>query len=83
MLIMINLLLISLSIFSFSILGLSFPVNSVGVLPHQVLDADDRTKALGMQHNVKQIKEQYDAHENKIKHSRFFFTPFESNGISS
>lgn len=52
-------------------------MNSVGVLPHQVLDADDRTKAFGMLHNTKQIKEQYDAHETKIKLSRFMFTPFD------
>lgn len=52
-------------------------MNSVGVLPYQVLDVDEKTKALGMLHNTKQIKEQFNAHENKVKQSRFFVSPYQ------
>ena len=58
------------------ILGTSFPVNSVGRLPYRVLDISMKEKALGLIHNVKQIKLQYDAHEKKAKDSSIFFTPF-------
>ena len=61
----------------FYFLGTSFPANSVGVLPHRVLNVDVKSKALGLLHNAKQIKEQYDAHENRIKKSTFKFTEFE------
>ena len=56
--------------------GTSFPVNSVGKLPHFVLDTDMKQKALGMYHNIKQIQQQYHAHEEKVKKSALFFTPF-------
>ena len=62
--------------------GVRFPANSVGILPHHILDVEEREKAFGMLHNVQQINQQYDAHENKIKKSTFFFVPYKESKIN-
>lgn len=48
----------------------------MGRLPYRILDTSMKEKTLGLIHNVKQIKLQYDAHEKKAKDSSLFFTPF-------
>ena len=58
-------------------LGTSFPTNSVGQLPYQVLNVDEKQKALGMLHNLHQIKKQYDAHEMRTKKSSMAFDSFD------
>ena len=65
--------------------GCNIPVNSVGQLPSQVLNLSDSQKAGGMLSNVKQINEQYKAHEQNIMDTSFSFQRYsdieENQGI--
>ncbi|XP_047126028.1 GPI ethanolamine phosphate transferase 1 isoform X1 [Hydra vulgaris] len=58
------------------LIGVNFPINSVGVIPDEILDISMHQKALAMLDNVKQIVEQYHAHEKKILESVLYFTKF-------
>ena len=58
------------------ILGVSFPVNSVGVIPYEILNISMHQKASALLENAKQIVEQYYAHEEKVFKSVLIFKKF-------
>ena len=58
------------------LLGTSIPVNSLGRLPLDVLSASEEEKANGLLLNVRQIQEQYKAHERNVMKTSFIFHNF-------
>ena len=62
------------------LLGTSIPVNSLGQLPLHVLNADEEEKAKGLLLNVRQIQEQYKAHEKNVLKTSFIFHNFSHIG---
>ncbi|OLY78381.1 GPI ethanolamine phosphate transferase 1 [Smittium mucronatum] len=61
-----------------SLIGLPFPVNSVGHLPLSYLNNTDDFKANALFVNAKQILEQFLVKENEKRKTRLNFTPFSS-----
>ncbi|KAI8639449.1 Phosphatidylinositolglycan class N-domain-containing protein [Parasitella parasitica] len=58
------------------LIGIDFPVNSVGELPLSYLDADEKTKAEAAFSNARQILEQYQVKHNQKEELELFFRPF-------
>ena len=62
------------------LVGLDFPVNSVGELPLNYLDADDINKARAFLANAKQILEMYYVKEQQKKATKLNYRPFKGFG---
>ncbi|KAI5287386.1 Glycosyl phosphatidyl inositol anchor synthesis, partial [Ascosphaera aggregata] len=60
------------------LVGLDFPVNSVGELPLSYLDADPKEKALAALANAKGVLETYHVKEEQKRKALIKFTPFPS-----
>ncbi|KAF8416965.1 Phosphatidylinositolglycan class N-domain-containing protein [Tirmania nivea] len=58
------------------LVGTDFPVNSVGELPLDYIDANDEVKAEAIFTNAKQILEQYNVKEDKKKATELRFQPY-------
>lgn len=57
--------------------GLNFPVNSVGELPLNYLDADDMSKAKAFLANARQILEMYYVKDQRKESTKLRFKPFQ------
>ncbi|KAI8822461.1 Phosphatidylinositolglycan class N-domain-containing protein [Fimicolochytrium jonesii] len=60
-----------------SLIGLPYPVNSVGVIPLSYLAASDHEKAIALAENAKQILAQFLIKSESKRRSEPFFKPFE------
>ncbi|RPB28672.1 PigN-domain-containing protein [Terfezia boudieri ATCC MYA-4762] len=58
------------------LVGTDFPVNSVGELPLEYIDANDEVKAKAIFTNARQILEQYKVKEDKKKATELRFKPY-------
>ncbi|CEP18123.1 hypothetical protein [Parasitella parasitica] len=58
------------------LIGIDFPVNSVGELPLSYLDADEKSKAQAAFSNARQILEQYQVKHYQKEELELFFRPF-------
>ncbi len=68
------------------LVGLQYPVNSVGELPLDFIDADIKIKANSLLNNALQIVEQYNVKETQMRGSQLWFKqflPFKTAPISS
>ncbi|KAI5304730.1 Glycosyl phosphatidyl inositol anchor synthesis [Ascosphaera pollenicola] len=65
------------------LVGLDFPVNSVGELPLSYLDADPKEKALAALANAKGVLETYHVKEEKKREALIRFTPFPSFSVEA
>ena len=59
------------------LIGVSYPVNSVGIIPHEILNTTLENKAKGIYTNMKQIMLQYYAHESKVKRNSLIFKEYQ------
>ncbi|KAJ2660955.1 Glycosyl phosphatidyl inositol anchor synthesis [Coemansia sp. RSA 1200] len=59
-----------------SLVGLNFPLNSVGTLPLGYIDASDEFKASAALVNALQVLEQYQVKHSQKKATEMFFKPF-------
>uniref|UniRef100_A0A6B2KXJ3 GPI ethanolamine phosphate transferase 1 n=1 Tax=Arcella intermedia TaxID=1963864 RepID=A0A6B2KXJ3_9EUKA len=59
-----------------SLVGIAFPMNSVGVLPIQFLSGDDKWKAENLVSNAKQIFSQVQRKTELLKERTFFFKEY-------
>ncbi|OMJ24019.1 GPI ethanolamine phosphate transferase 1 [Smittium culicis] len=59
-----------------SLIGIPFPMNSVGHLPLPYLNTDDDFKVRAMYTNARQILEQFIIKEEEKRRTRFNFNPF-------
>jgi phosphatidylinositol glycan class N len=62
------------------LVGLAFPVNSVGELPLTYLDTDSKSKAEALLVNAKEILEMYHVKEEQKKSSELRYEPFSGFG---
>ncbi|KAF8477369.1 Phosphatidylinositolglycan class N-domain-containing protein [Kalaharituber pfeilii] len=58
------------------LVGTNFPVNSVGELPLEYIDAEDDVKAEAIFTNARQILEQYKVKEDRKKETEIRFRPY-------
>ncbi|KAI8323994.1 PigN-domain-containing protein, partial [Martensiomyces pterosporus] len=59
-----------------SLIGLNFPLNSVGTLPLSYLDATPEFRARAALVNALQVLEQYRVKHDEKKHTEMFFKPY-------
>ncbi|KAJ2158759.1 Glycosyl phosphatidyl inositol anchor synthesis [Coemansia sp. RSA 552] len=59
-----------------SLIGLNFPLNSVGTLPLAYLDASDEFRAHAAMANALQVLEQYRVKHDQKQQTEMFFRPF-------
>lgn len=65
------------------LVGLDFPVNSVGELPLSYLDANPKEKALAALANTQGVLETYHVKEEKKRDAAIKFTPFPSFSVEA
>ncbi|PIA16993.1 PigN-domain-containing protein [Coemansia reversa NRRL 1564] len=59
-----------------SLIGLNFPLNSVGTLPLSYLNATDEFRARASLTNAMQVLEQYRVKHDQKQHTEMFFKPY-------
>lgn len=60
------------------LVGINYPVNSVGELPLSFIDNKEEVKLNALYKNALSIVEQFKVKEHEMQNSQFFFKPFEN-----